>query len=480
MVRPHAARANAVTAPDPHRSPGLAASASASATGRRWAIRVAQVASAAAPKWVDAAGLCCALGYAWLAMLARQPGEPGLVQFYVIVAWTAFPVFVLYGCCLRYGVAPGPGRMIFWAIVFRFCGLAGGPFFEDDFFRYLWDGYRFATAGTPYGFAPEAFFVDADVPAAFRSVLDGVNNPDLPTIYGPATQLVFLVGYWLQPASVLALQSIMILVDLAVVGLLLRLAPTQNVLLYAWCPLVVKEVAFTAHPEGIGVCLVMAAVVLARARHWRSTALCLGLAAGAKVFALVLAPLILLRAGVVCWLIFAATLAALYAPFAIGGATDFESLSVFAREWEFNSAAFGVLNTLLPRFETTAVLGLAFVAFWMHHATRLYRNRTTGQPRGDWVFGALFLVSPVLNPWYLLWLLPFAAISPSVWAWTASVAVLLAYVTGINLNAAELQAYQQPAWVRPLEFGLILLAFAWDLIRPWAARPRIASNRPPS
>ena len=419
----------------------------------------------AARRWVDAAGLWCALGYALLAVLARQPGEPGLVQFYALVAWTGLPVFALYFYFLRHEGPVPLGRMILWAVVFRLCGLAGGPFFEDDFFRYLWDGYRFATAGTPYGVAPEAFFVDPGVPAAFQSVLDRINSPDLPTIYGPTTQLVFLVGYWLQPANVGALQSIIILIDLATVGLLLRLAPSRNVLLYAWCPLVVKEIAFTAHPEGIGVCLLMAAIVLARERHWRSTALCLGLAAGAKIFALVLAPLVLLRARLAHWLLFAVTLAVLYAPFALTGGTDLDSLFVFAREWEFNSAAFGLLSTGLPRLETMAVLGLAFVAFWMRQAMHLYRHPGTVIPRGDWIFGAFLVVSPVINPWYLLWLLPFAAIFPSAWAWTASVAVLLAYITGINLNASELQAYQQPAWVRPLEFGAILLAFTWDLVR---------------
>ena len=112
-----------------------------------------------------------------------------------------------------------------------------------------------------------------------------------------------------------------------------------------------------------------------------------------------------------------------------------------------------------------ALLGLAFVAFWMHQAMHLYRHPGTVIPRGDWIFGAFLVASPVINPWYLLWLLPFAAIIPSAWAWTASVAVLLAYVTGINLNASDLHAYQQPSWVRPLEFGAILLAFTWDLMR---------------
>ena len=201
-------------------------------------------------------------------------------------------------------------RLVLWAVVFRICGLAGGPFYEDDFYRYLWDAYRFATTGTPYGAAPEEFFVDASVPVLFQGVLDGINYPELPTIYGPTTQLVFLLGYWVQPASVAALQAILIAVDLVTVALLLRLTTPANVLLYAWCPLVVKEIAFTAHPDGAGVCLLLASIVLARDRRWRSAAVCLGLAAGAKTFGLLLAPLVLAGARVRYWILFGATLAA--------------------------------------------------------------------------------------------------------------------------------------------------------------------------
>lgn len=96
----------------------------------------------------------------------------------------------------------------------------------------------------------------------------------------------------------------------------------------------VKEVAFTAHPDGLGVSLVLAALALARSRRWAGTAACLGLAVGAKILALVVAPLVLLRAGLRHWLLFVATLAAVYAPFVLASATDFASLLVFAREWE--------------------------------------------------------------------------------------------------------------------------------------------------
>ena len=416
-------------------------------------------------RYVDLVGLWCALGYAALAFLARQPGEPDLSVFFLLVAWTSLPVFSLY-LYLHWRDEPFPlSRLIFWAVVFRICGLAGGPFFEDDFYRYLWDGYRFATTGTPYGSVPEAFFGDPGVPVTFHRILDGVNYPELPTIYAPVTQVVFLLGYWLNPGSVAVLQLILIVVDLATIALLLRLAPAGHVMLYAWCPLVVKEIAFTAHPDGLGICLLLAAVVLSRNHRWCSSAVCLGMAVGAKIFALVLAPLVLVGAGFGPWVLFIVTLAASYAPFVLQGGTDFESLMVFAREWEFNSAAFGLLTTVLRPFESKLVLGLLCGVCWASYYFRYSRSHTREVPRGDWLYGMLFMASPVINPWYLLWVLPFAAIAPSISAWTASVAVFLAYVTGLNLNAGDLQPYQQPVWVRPLEFGLILSGLAYDLFR---------------
>ena len=88
--------------------------------------------------------------------------------------------------------------------------------------------------------------------------------------------------------------------------------------------------------------------------------MCLGLACGAKIFALVLVPFVLIGATIRHWVVFGATLAALYAPFALGGGTDLYSLLVSPGEWEFNAAAFGLLTTVLPAFEAKLGLGLVW------------------------------------------------------------------------------------------------------------------------
>ena len=426
---------------------------------------------------VDAAGLGCALAYGWLAWLARQPGEPPLPAFLGIAASAALLTFGLYAYLGRRPAEALPtGRLLGWAVVFRVCGLIGGPIYEDDFYRYLWDGYRFAQDGTPYGVAPEAFFTDPGVPVAFQRILDQVNYPELPTIYGPVTELLFLAGYGLRPGSVLALQATLVIVDLIVIGLLLRLAPPRAVLLYAWCPLVIKEIAFTAHPDGAAVCLVLAAVVLARRDRLRPAAVCLALAVGAKVLAALLVPFVLSRARPIEWGVFTAVLVSLYLPFAWQGGTDLATLIVFAREWEFNAALFGLLTPWMPVPHARAACGLALAAVLGWYYARHRHSAAATVPRGDWIYGALLALWPVVNPWYLLWLLPFAAIRPSAWAWTASLVALLAYVTGINLDDLQMDPFGHPAWVRPVEYGLIALALAFDVLR--SARRGAAGRAP--
>ena len=416
------------------------------------------------PNPVDAAGFGCAALYLGLAHLARGPGDPSVGAFLLISAAIAALTFGLYAWSGKEPSRISVGRLVLWAVVFRAIGLFGGPFFEDDFFRYLWDGYRFAQDGTPYGIAPEAFFADPAVPALFQGILDQINFPELPTIYGPVTQFAFLLGYGVAPGSVAALQAIFILFDLFTIGLLLRLASPRAVLLYAWCPLVVKEVAFTAHPDGFAVFLLLAAVLLAKRERFHAAAACLAFSTGARVLALVLVPFVLRPARPAHWMTFGGVLGLVYLPFLWQGGSDLPTLFVFAREWEFNASVFGLLSASFPNAAARWISGLLFAgcAGWFY-----FRGRHEGpfpMPPGDRLYGLLLLLAPVVNPWYLLWVLPFAAIRPSPWVWTASVVVLLSYATGLNLQDMNLHPFGHPWWVRPVEYGAIALAVAIGML----------------
>ena len=86
-------------------------------------------------------------------------------------------------------------------------------------------------------------------------------------------------------------------------------------------------------------------------------------------------------------------------------------------------------------------------------------------PPGDWIFGAFFLLSATVNPWYLLWLWPFVAARMSCAGVAALVLVPLAYVTSGHLGATTGGLFEHSAWVRPVEFGGLGAALAMDLWR---------------
>lgn len=172
-------------------------------------------------------------------------------------------------------------------------GLAGTPLFEDDYFRYLWDGFRTATTGSPYGIAPEHFFFDDSVPQPLRSVLDRINNPEVATIYGPVLEGLFTLGFLIDPGNERLLRLFWAMANLGLTALLLRKMPAHSVALYAWNPLVLKEVYLSGHPDAVLALLLCAGWLLSRKPVSTGFGIAIGLAAGVKVVAFAALPLLL-------------------------------------------------------------------------------------------------------------------------------------------------------------------------------------------
>ena len=366
--------------------------------------------------------------------------------------------------------------LILWAVVFRLIGLWAEPILEDDWYRYLWDGFRFVADGSPYGVAPSEYFA-VDLPGNFTEIVGQINNPELPTIYGPTLQYLFALAYLISPGELWGLKLIMLVVDLALIAILLKFASVRTVLLYAWCPLVIKEIAFTAHPDGIGVFLLLAALALRCYKYSALAVIVAAMAVAAKVFAVLVVPWVLWRLPIKYWLLFALVLAALYAPFVLQGSSDFFSLFVFARYWEFNPAAYAVLNALLSDTATKIVLGTVFMSWlvWYFFYSQA-RSEPFLMPRADWIYGLFLFIAPVINAWYWLWVLPFAVLFPSFWAWTASVALFLSYIVGLHIPGSELQPYEMPLVVRLIEFSLIAIALVFDYRNRKISRRKIDQN----
>jgi len=345
--------------------------------------------------------------------------------------------------------------LLAWAFLARALGLLGEPILEDDYFRYLWDGYRVITDGRPYGRPPEDWFDDPGLPASMQQVLSGINYPDVPTAYGPVQQALFGLAAWIEPGALWPLKAILIALDLVLLGTLWRLGARRGAWLYALHPLVIKEVAFTAHPDGACVLfLLLALLARQRRRAWLAGACC-GLALAGKVLALPLIPLLLWGLPLRAWLGCVLAVALAYAPFMLSG-TDLTGLGVFSEQWIFNPLAYGIAAWAMGAELGRKASLLVFAGVWLG---LLWRHRRSSEPAQtlpplDWVMAALLFLSPVLNPWYALWLLPFAALRPATGLWWLAAVPTLSYVHAPG-------DYHLPAWVPLAEAATIAIWALW-------------------
>jgi hypothetical protein len=409
---------------------------------------------------------------AWALLVWRShlTGAPlGWMLAAMAVAWSALALAARV-------VERRDGRVVvLFAVAFRLTAFVAAPVMEDDYHRYLWDGYRFAETGDPYVEAPQARFGNKTIPWEFRAVLDRINHPDVPTVYGPLTQWAFRLSHAIAPAQLWPWKLILLGAELAILAMLWPVLGARQRLLLAWCPLAIFETGFNAHPDTLAIALVVAAWWLGRKSLPLAAGAAAGLAVATKVFAVLIAPFVLWRLGRRAWAVAAVAVGLLYAPFWWGGSTaDLTGLRAMAEEWEFNSSVFAIVAALSFPAMARAICSLAFVAIWWVLMRRWTKSAATSAtlPPGEWIYCAFLLLAATANPWYCLWLWPFVATRTSATGVCALAVASLAYVTGLNLGDARLGNFAHPAWLRPVEFGAIALGAVWD----WRKRKRPAAS----
>jgi hypothetical protein len=312
------------------------------------------------------------------------------------------------------------------------------PDLSADVYRYVWDGKVAATGRSPYAFAPD----DPQVSELFPELRARLAHREFRTVYPPVAQATFRAAAEAPGAGVLAMKAILAAADLVIVALLFASGgggARFGATLYAFHPLAVTESAGQGHVDSLGVALLLAAVIhLGRRRP---------LAAGAAFAASVLTKYVPL-AGVLPlakrggWKFVAATLAiggAIWGLAASGGAPPAGALGDYATRWEFNSLLYPAVSGMIDSSQLPLKAKAAYIRWkatqeerpWMQRvfpyfytaffaraalALLLAASLAVIAVRGREVEGALFaslgaflLASPTLHPWYLLWILPFAA-----------------------------------------------------------------------
>jgi hypothetical protein len=164
-------------------------------------------------------------------------------------------------------------------------------------------------------------------------------------------------------------------------------------------------------------------------------------------------------------------MAAVYGPLlAVGSPTEWTGIMTFAQQWEFNSSLRALFGSSSWSMAVSALLcGMAFLQ-WVRDGAALERCPAV------FCIACVLMGSSVLNPWYAVWMLPFLATQRgSAWRYAWLGVPTLSYVTLGNLGLDLGNPFAHPAWLRPLEFGLLGVA-SYFSIRGRAASQSASSS----
>ena len=347
------------------------------------------------------------------------------------------------------------------------------PILEDDYQRYLWDGAVTMSGHNPYALSPY-LARQPGAPSAYGNlaqesglVAQRINHPELKTIYPPVAQGAFALAHIVKPWSLTAWRTVILFCDLATLVLILLLlgdtgrSPLWSAL-YWWNPVVIKEFFNSAHMDAILLPLVLLALLLAARGRGVLASLSLAFAAGAKIWPVLLLPLVLRplaaqkRKLAIALIIFGGLILMWATPVLLGGLDANSGFTAYLVNWQTNSALFpvieGITATLLNAFGVAdvsagtvgrIVIALALTGFAFSLSVKPIENTDDLMGRASLLVAALVLLSPAQFPWYVAWFVPFLAFRPWFGFLLLTATVPLYYIYFYFAAAGEPHVFKQ-------------------------------------
>jgi alpha-1,6-mannosyltransferase len=368
------------------------------------------------------------------------------------------------------------GLVLGFGLLFRAAVLPTPVVLSSDVNRYLWDG-RVQRAGiSPYQYPPAAPEL-----AHLRdeAIYPNINRPTKPTLYPPGAQLLFAVVTTVFPDSLVGWRLFLLGCDIATAILLLRLLrrmgrPPGAVIVYAWAPLAVFEGVQAGHVEPALLPLVLLALIWRQEGRMAMAGAAVGGAILLKLYPAALAlawwrrgdrpfPIACLGVLTAGYLPYAAPVGVQVLGFLPEYFSSAEDFNVGLR-WFLTEGA-GLGGDGVAGEVARGVVMLLLFSLLGHVLLRI-RSRLREDADGIFMAGFaavaawLLLVPTALHAWYVMWIVPFLAVVPSVaWVWLTG-AVSLSY---LKYGWSEL-----PLWARVAEFIPLYALVIWE----WRRRLR--------
>jgi hypothetical protein len=383
-----------------------------------------------------------ALGLVMLAFVAMGPWIARSWGYGVLVpAILASGLLTIAATALAPAVPPRAGLVVILALALAMRLLLVGedPLLSTDIYRYIWDGRVQGAGINPYLYVPaDAALATLRDPAIYPNI----NRADYAvTAYPPVAQMVFFAVTRISE-SLVAMRLAMVACEIAVVAvmsdLLRRLQlPTTAVVVWAWHPLAIWEIANSGHVEALMVALLMLGVWLLVRSRVLAGAVAVALAALVKPYAVIALPAFWRPWDWRVPLAVAAAVALCYLPYlgAGRGALGFLTTGYLSEEGFAGGEAFWLVALAraafgnVPGLTTAYLMAAAGVMAWL--ALRTLRRddatpQTTLQGIALLLMAGLFFLSPNYA-WYVLAVVPFIALGSGAPAWAMTLGAILLY-----------------------------------------------------
>lgn len=375
------------------------------------------------------------------------------------------------------------GLGVFARLLFLF----SEPSLSDDIFRYVWDGKLFASEQNPYEFAPSSESLEK-----FRDseIFPFINHKEIPTVYPPVLQFIFGLNAFLG-VSVFGMKFLVVLFEFGLSFVLYKILillkeKKDFFFFYFLNPLVIIEFAGQGHSDVIGVFFIFLGIYFYLTKKEFIPIIFFTFAGLVKFIPFAFLPFykkgrkpkgIALTFGIVFLL---------YLPFVEIGSKLFEGFFVYSKHWSFNESIFAILQNGLsvlgvttskafeigfitfenPARDFSKVIILAIWGFsWLFLFCKNLKSESSLETlKSIFILLVLYLLlTPTLQPWYLIWILPFLAIWRYFSFLLLSCLVLVSYY--VLKDYATLGIWKEELWVSLVQYIPFYLILFWEVFK---------------
>lgn len=373
-------------------------------------------------------------------------------------------------------------------IFLRFIILFSMPNLTDDFYRFIWDGHLVINHINPYAYTPEMIkasnYLNTNSSVLNDSLYQNLNSPSYFTIYPPLSQFLFGTAAYLSGGNQLLNQIILKLyIFLFEIGSILIVPkvlkqfnlPLGAQLLYTLNPLVILELTGNLHFEAIMIFFLLLAIYLLKLQKLSLSAIAFGFAIGAKLWPLMLMPLLFKQLGLRRTIYYSVisgvvSIITLF-PMVLQYANIASSLNLYFQQFEFNGSVyyllrwminpqenystFYLMRQLLPVFTLVGIIILSFKY-----------NRNHLLLAMQFAFSIYCLFATTLHPWYITPLILLSVFTGYRYAILWSALIYLTYITYID------STYPENYLIIFIEYFLVIGYFLFELRQTLSKRSK--------